>query len=138
MGVTGPEPPAIAQLEGAFRAGNSTLTGAHRGAQSGPEQRNPALQAGLLAYRYRDSNPGFRTENCLFEAIWGRSVLSQSKEFDSVQSGSVDLGTYFGTRINGGEDRYERCQGAGCLSHGPMGGCVVSRSRRRSGRYSIR
>jgi hypothetical protein len=32
-------------------------------------------------YRYRDSNPGFRTENWLWELDYGRFVTAQPKEF---------------------------------------------------------
>jgi hypothetical protein len=35
----------------------------------------------LEGYRYRDSNPGFRTENWLWKAVCGRFVPEKSKEF---------------------------------------------------------
>jgi len=52
-------------------------------------------------YRYGDSNPGFRTENWLWEAVCGRSRSTQSKEFDSVRLSSVESGTKFGTKFRG-------------------------------------
>ena len=55
---------------------------------------------GLLEpYRYGDSNPGFRTENCLWQAICGRSGIPMSSWFSRVRSSSVESGTYFGTRF---------------------------------------
>src|SRR5215218_1738905 len=53
-----------------------------------------------LEYRYGDSNPGFRTENCLCEAICGRFVPVASKEISPVERSSVESGTYFGTRFS--------------------------------------
>ena len=50
-------------------------------------------------YRYGDSNPGFRTENCLCEAVWGRFVPVASKEINPVPLSSVESGTYLGTPI---------------------------------------
>jgi hypothetical protein len=51
----------------------------------------------IRSYRYGDSNPGFRTENCLCEAVCGRFVPVASKEISPVPSSSVESGTYFGT-----------------------------------------
>jgi hypothetical protein len=50
-----------------------------------------------LKYRYGDSNPGFRTENCLCETICGGSVPVAPKEINPVPSSSVESGTDFGT-----------------------------------------
>jgi hypothetical protein len=69
------------------------------GAADHKEDGAKALERLGIEYRYGDSNPGFRTENCLCEAVCGRFVPVASKEISPVPSSSVESGTYSGTRF---------------------------------------
>lgn len=44
-------------------------------------ERPEILPSPQRPYRYGDSNPGFRTENCLQQAVCGRFMPAESKEF---------------------------------------------------------
>lgn len=76
-----------------------TRFGTCLGIRTAPRTGKPRICGAFVKYRYGDSNPGFRTENCLCEAICGRFVPVVSKEISPVRSSSVESGTYFGTRF---------------------------------------
>ena len=58
-------------------------------------------------YRYGDSNPGFRTENWLWEADCERSVAIVSEQVRGVRLSSVESGTNFGTKFSVPQTSFE-------------------------------
>src|SRR3954469_15653062 len=91
-----PAAPRTRAPEGDYEAMPPSPEGSRR-ARQGTVHFIAAIERLLASKsRIRGSNPGFRTENCLWQAICGRSRPIPSSLFNRVRSSSVESGTYFG------------------------------------------
>jgi hypothetical protein len=89
-------------------------------------QENPAFAGLFLRHRYRDSNPGFRTENSV-KTVWLGQIRSGTVEYGQIRSGSLrgvgdkvrDNVPRCGPRLTPASDRAVAGSWATCQDQGP-------------------